>query len=182
MLESTNRLSAILSKLTSRARSRGWSDAEWARHAGLPKETLCRLRARDSCDFRTLDTLAWAVDGTLDCRFPVRPRTADGLWPLALDAAYEDELLDLVNAPVPDERRWRAVGPAFFMAGIAMAMAGVEGRSAAAYRALADTLHAGIGEPAVYERWLAGTPWSPVRWLSRLHVTRDAAPRPGHGS
>ena len=178
MLESTNRLAAILSKLTSRARARAWSDSEWARHAGLPKETLCRLRSRDSCDFRTLDALAWAVDGTLDCRFPIRPRTADGLWPLAVDAGYEDELLDLVNAPVPDERRWRALGPAFFMAGIARAMADVEGQSTAAYLALADTLHPGIGEPAVYERWLSQTPWSPVRWLSRLQVRRGASPGP----
>ena len=181
MFTSTKRLAAIVGKLTARARERGWSDAEWARHAGLPKETLCRLRDRDNCDFRTLDALAWAVDATLDGVVAPRPLTADGLWPVAVDRDYEDELLALVRAPLADERRWRAAGPGYFMAGIARTLASLDGPATAAWLALAETLHPGIAVPAVYERWLLHTPWSPTRWVGRVRdgARYGAHPAPG---
>jgi len=177
MLESTGRLGAILGKLTGRARLRGWSDAEWARHAGLPKETLCRLRSRDSCDFRTLDTLAWSVGTTLDCVLPRRPLTPDRLCPVEVDVAYEDDLLDLVNAPAADESRWRALGPAFFMGGIAGTLADAPGQPRAAWLALADGLHPGITSSAVHDLWLARTPWPPARWLHRVRPPRPGVPQ-----
>lgn len=161
MLTSTNRLAAILADLTERARARGWNDSEWARHAGLPKETLCRLRSRDSCDFRTLDALAWAVEARLEANSPARATTSDGLMPAAIDRADEDEWLALLAAPVPDERAWRAAGPAFFMAGLAASMAQATGADRAALERLAETLHPGITLPAIYNRWLALTPWTP---------------------
>ncbi len=168
MLESTGRLAAILEKLTARARRRGWSDAEWARHVGLPKETLCRLRSRENCDFRTLDALAWSVDATLDCVLPRRAMSPDRLWPASVDLAYEDDLLDLLNAPRVDERRWRAAGPPYFMAGIAVALAGLHEASRVAWLAYAEGLHPGITQPGVFERWLARTPWPPARWVHRV--------------
>jgi hypothetical protein len=177
MLESTGRLAAILEKLTARARRRGWTDAEWARHVGLPKETLCRLRSRQSCDFRTLDALAWSVDATLDCVLPRRAVSADRLWPATVDVAYEDDLLDLVNAPRVDERRWRALGPPYFMAGVAVTLAGISDETRSAWLAFAEGLHPGVTQPDVYQRWLAQTPWPPVRWLHR--VPSVAAPTTG---
>lgn len=61
MTKSADRLKPLLSELTTRARQRGWSDAGWARHAAVPKETRCRPRSRSDCDLGTLAALADAL-------------------------------------------------------------------------------------------------------------------------
>ena len=65
MPKSTFRLSDLLNALTTSGRVARWSDAEWARCSGLPKETLCRLRSPSTCVFATLDALARSLDATL---------------------------------------------------------------------------------------------------------------------
>jgi hypothetical protein len=51
-------LKELLDSLTVAARGKGLNDAAWASAAGFSKETLSRLRRRNSCDLSTLIALA----------------------------------------------------------------------------------------------------------------------------
>lgn len=173
MLEST--LARLLSDLSRRARLRGWSDAEWARQAGVPKETLCRLRSRASCELATLEALSAAVAAEIRI-VPGRPSlTVDGRWPRRLDRAAEDRLLDVLASGRRDAEEWRALGPPFFVAGLAVLMANLDERERRRYLALAETLHPGSTTPDVFATWLAGTPLPPSRLVPRLREPRLAA-------
>jgi DNA-binding phage protein len=168
-------LQHLLAALTASARQQRLSDAEWARRAGVPKETLCRLRSRTSCDFATLDALAAA----LSFEFEVRPATAavteDGCWPRQVDRAFEARVLDVLAGGSTAHESWEALGPRFFVAGLAVTLASVRGFERARYLALAERLHPGSTEPDVYRRWLAGTPLPPDRFLPPLLAVRDRA-------
>ena len=50
MKKSTS-LNEILQQLTTDARALNLTDTEWAARAGIRKETLSRLRGKQSCDF-----------------------------------------------------------------------------------------------------------------------------------
>ncbi|MBL8225787.1 MAG: hypothetical protein JNM50_10680 [Chromatiales bacterium] len=158
-------LKPLLSELTARARQRGWSDAAWARHAGLPKETLCRLRSRSNCDLNTLAGLADSLGVILSVVEPRPTLTPDGRWPAKVDRAYEAKLLDLAASGSTDPEAWRQTGAPFFLAGLAVTLASVTGFDRPRYLELADALHAGVTEPAVFGRWLAATPLQPARFL-----------------
>lgn len=152
--------------LTHSARLRGLNDSQWAAAAGLPKETLSRLRRRTSCDLATLESLASAVGARLAI-VPGAPvdTTADGHFPDRLDREYESRLLNLAASGNYDAATWRALGPAFFMAGLAVMLASGRGANRRALMALADELHPGMSHEDVFSAWLARSPLKPSRFL-----------------
>lgn len=171
MRTSTNELSVLLDGMTNLARMRGLNDSQWAAAAGLPKETLSRLRRRASCDFATLSSLANAAGA----RLAVMPgelveTTLDGHFPVRVDRDYESRLLKLSASENYDAASWLALGPPFFMAGMAVMLA--SGRRANRYAliTLADQLHPGMSHPDVFEAWLARSPLRPSRFLPMLRA------------
>lgn len=166
MSKSTNPVRSLVLALSGAARDLGWSDAEWARRSGLPKETLCRLRSRENCDVATLAALSNAVGKRLTAGDPSVGRThASGLWPPFVDRRFEARLIDLLRCRSTNEVEWRALGPGFFLAGVAVMLASVPGFDRPRYLDLAESLHPGASEPRVFEKWLADTPIAPARLL-----------------
>jgi hypothetical protein len=152
--------------LTRRARSLGLTDSEWAKRAGVRKETLSRLRRRQSCDFETLRLLAEAVGarvGVVEVQAPAS--TPDGHLPARIDRDYEDRLVDLCVSGELDVARWAGAGPRFFMAGLAVMLASSRNFDRRGLLALAEHLHPGASEPAVFSRWLQRSTLRPTRLL-----------------
>ncbi|MBK6452792.1 MAG: hypothetical protein KBF50_08805 [Steroidobacteraceae bacterium] len=166
MPKSTNPVQTLLRALSGMARDAGWSDAEWARRSGLPKETLCRLRSRSNCDVATLAALSNALGMQLTAGHPSVGRShATGLWPTVVDRRFEARLIDLLRSGSTSEAKWRELGPRFFLAGLAVMLASVPGFDRRRYLDLAESLHPGASEPRVFEKWLADTPLPPARLL-----------------
>jgi hypothetical protein len=174
MKKSSARLQGVLDRLRTRARTHGLNDAQWAARAGIRKETLSRMRSRPSCDFATLQALAEVVDASLDVveRRHVEP---DGLMPARVDREYEERLLELADSKDLSEDRWRAAGPDFFMAGLAVMLASATDRDRRALLALAERLHAGMSQVGVFALWLERSPVRPSRFLPMLASERHAA-------
>lgn len=169
-------MQTVLAALRREARRRGLNDSNWAAAAGLRKETLSRLRERTTCDYATLEALARAVGATLAVAPGVpMEMTRDGHFPATVGRDYEDRLLDLCAAGTLDPGEWREAGPPFFMAGLAVTLAGVRGFDRARYLALAEALHPGSGAPDVFAVWLARSPVRPSRFLPMLKARRRAA-------
>ncbi len=176
MNKSTNRLGVVLDELTRTARSRGLNDAGWAALAGLRKETLSRLRRRQSCDFKTLLALADVVDMRLDAvSDTVSVLSPDGHFPLGLDREYEERLLSLCASRSLAPQHWVATGPRFFMAGLAVMLASVDGFDRPGLLSLAEQLSPGASETAVFARWLKHSPLRPSRFLPMLDVAVEHA-------
>jgi DNA-binding phage protein len=177
MQESTSALPRLLADLRAEARRRGLSDAQWAARAGVRKETLSRLAHRGNCDLGTLEALGRVVN----IRLALAPPGMDGTrpgghFPGRVDRDYEERLVRLCASRSLDVDRWRELGPAFFMAGLAVALASRRGFDRRGLLALAEELHPGAGEPQVFERWLHSSPLRPTRFFSLLDAaTRDAA-------
>ena len=167
---STCNLSAVLGELTEAARANGLNDTHWAARAGLRKETLSRLRRRQSCDFSTLLALADAVDMNIKAVNAMPVLTSDGHFPEVLDWDYEEQLLSLCASRSLAPGRWAALGPNFFMAGLAVMLASIEGFDRPGMLALAEALHPGAGEPEVFSRWLQRSPLRPYRFLPMLDM------------
>jgi hypothetical protein len=169
MNRSTSVLQSTLFTLTRQARALGLTDTEWAARATVRKETLSRLRQRKSCDFATLQALAEVVGtrvGVLDAKAP--GSTADGHFPAKVNRALEEKFLDLCASRDLDRERWENLGPAFFMAGLAMMVASVKGFDRSGLCALAEQLHPGGSQPDVFSLWLARSPVRPSRFLPLL--------------
>ena len=165
----------LLGQLSRAAALRFGSDAAWARAAGLPKETLSRLKRAASCDLRTLAALAQAVGYTLTAT-PAE-RAADRTGSLAhmlarFDRDFEQQLLDLVASGDLDPAAWRAAGPPYFMGGLAVLIAGVRGADRARLLELAEVLHPGISIAEVFGAWLDASPLQPSRFLPMLEQAR----------
>lgn len=159
-------LAGLLAVLTERARQRGLTDSAWAAAAGLPKETLSRLRRRSSCDFTTLLTLARAVDASVHVVDVSGARILpDRHFPSAVDREYEERLVDLCASRSLDRVRWASFGPPFFMAGLAVMLASENGFDRRGLLELAESLHPGASEPAAFARWLEASPVRPSRFL-----------------
>jgi hypothetical protein len=175
MVRSTHNLSQVLHDLTVRAREAGLTDTAWAARAGVRKETLSRLRGRDTCDFGTLSSLASA----LSCHLSVHPSSTvdagDGHFPRRLNREYEEKLLQLCASRTLDATRWEKLGPRFFMAGLAVMLAGHRGFERRALLELAERLHPGASEPEVFTRWLEQSPLRPSRFLPMLDVRVNRA-------
>jgi hypothetical protein len=147
------------------------SEAAWARAAGLPKETLSRLKRAASCDLRTLAALAQAVGYTLTAAPAQRGAEEAGSsahMPERFDREFEQMLLDLVTSSDRDPAAWRAAGPAYFMGGLAVQLASMRGADRERQLALAETLHPGVSTPEVFGAWLAASPLQPSRFLPML--------------
>ena len=170
MSGSTTPLLELLKSLTAAARKMGWSDAEWARRSGLPKETLCRLRSRSNCDFATLALLARSVGARFDVQIRSSGTSVDGLWPAIVDRRLEASLVDTLGTGSARAEDWRPHGPPFFLAGLAVTLASLASLDRRKYLELAEELHPGSTEPRVYSRWLAETPLPPARLLPMLEA------------
>lgn len=162
-------MAETLAALRRRAAARGLTDSQWAGRARVRKETLSRLRRRRSCDFATLQSLARVVGARLGVIEPQAPElTADGHFPGDVDRAYEERLLELCASGDVDPAPWRGLGPPFFMAGLAVMLASSGHGGRGALLGLAERLHPGASETAVFNRWLEGSPLRPARFLPLL--------------
>jgi len=160
-----------MSVLKADARRMGLTDTAWAACAGVSKETLSRLRGRSSCDLATLEALAASVGSRLDLeRQSPTGLTPDGHFPAAVPRDLERQLLCLAAHGGTDPRVWRHLGPPFFMAGLAVMLAGAPGQDRSALFDLAEQLHPGVSEAAVFDRWLARSPLRPTRFLPAVSV------------
>lgn len=175
MVTSTTRLPHLLASLSTLARRAGWSDAEWARRSGLPKETLCRLRTRSNCDFETLDALARPVGASLTATTRSPRSSAEVLWPTVVDRALEAKVVETLGSGTIRPDDWLALGPPFFLSGLAVMLASVHGTDRRKYLELAENLHPGATEPRVFARWLAESPLPPARILPMLEAGRRRA-------
>lgn len=175
MQESTSTLTSILGQLSQLAREAGLNDTQWAVRAGVRKETLSRLRHRSTCDFATLSALAGAVNARLTLAPAARPVSTDGHFPAAIDRDYERQLVDICASRNLSPERWLQLGPRFFMAGLAVMLASVAGYDRRGLLALAELLHPGSSEPAVFARWLERSPLRPSRFLPQLSADRRHA-------
>jgi len=155
----------------------GLNDTEWSARAGLRKETLSRLRRRTSCDFATLEALAGVVGNCLVLTDDKAPELSpDGHLPLHMYRAYEEQLLVLCASRSLEPGKWAALGPPFFMAGLAVMLASDAQFDRRALLALAERLHPGASEPSVFGQWLQRSPLRPARFLPLLEAeARHAA-------
>jgi hypothetical protein len=169
MLKSTAKLKGLLDSLTVAARNKGLNDASWASAAGFSKETLSRLRRRNSCDLSTLTALADAAGANLSVTVATQPATtSDGHFPSELSREYERQLLALCASRRLEPAAWAAAGPAFFMAGLAVMLASNADADRRGLLALAERLHPGASEVPVFARWLKRSPLRPSRFLPML--------------
>lgn len=176
MQESTTGLSTLLARLSQMARAAGLTDTQWAMRAGVRKETLSRLRHRSTCDLATLNALAGALNARLDLVTSAGTTTSpDGHFPAAIDRDYERQLVELCASRSLALDRWQQLGPRFFMAGLAVMLASVAGHNRRGLLALAEQLHPGSSEPAVFSRWLERSPLRPSRFLPQLNAERRHA-------
>lgn len=176
MQESTNGLANLLADLTREARRLGLTDTKWSERAGVRKETLSRLRRRRTCDFSTLDALAQAVEARVGMVAARTPGTVPGgHYPDRLDRDYEARLVELCSSQTLEARRWASLGPPFFMAGLAVMLASSPGFDRRGLLELAEGLHPGASEPAVFGRWLERSPVRPSRFLPLVRVGEQRA-------
>ncbi|WP_407352751.1 hypothetical protein [Luteimonas sp. R10] len=177
MKKSNSQLPAFLADLTAKARARSLTDTDWSARAGVRNETLSRLRRRSSCDLSTLQALAAAVGARLviDDGAAATATTPDGHFPASLDRNDEARLLKLAASGNLAHDAWTAAGPRFFMAGLAVMLAGEPGLDRRGLLALAEHLHPGATEPAVFTRWLERSPLRPSRFLPLLAMERKHA-------
>jgi len=175
MIKSTGQLIQTVATLTARARALGFSDTKWATRAGVRKETLSRLRRRQSCDFETLRLLAQAVGarvGVLETHAP--DSTPDGHFPAKLDRDYEERLVELSLSSDLEPERWTGMGPRFFMAGLAVMLASAGNSDRRGLLELAERMHPGASEVDVFSRWLERSPLRPTRFLPLVDAARQA--------
>lgn len=173
-MKKSSPLQAVLAALSQQALRLGYTDTEWARRAAVRKETLSRLRHRESCDFGTLQTLAMAVGARLGVVEQREPATsADGHFPSRVDRDYEQRLVDLCASGTVEPQRWAEAGPRFFMAGLAVMLASVPEFERGRLLSLAETLHPGATEPAVFARWLEKSPLRASRFMPMVEALEN---------
>jgi hypothetical protein len=176
MNKSTEQLATAVTNLTGRARAMGLSDTEWAARAGVRKETLSRLRSRQSCDFETLRLLGEAVGARLGVlQEHVHHSTPDGHFPAKLNRDYEEQLVDLSVSGDLEPGRWSGLGPRFFMAGLAVMLASAGNSDRRGLLELAEYLHPGASEVAVFNLWLERSPLRPTRFLPLVDARQTNA-------
>jgi hypothetical protein len=135
--------------------------------AGLPKESLSRLRRRSDCDLATLERLAQPLGLRLEVAASNGP-SPDRHMPGPLTRLDEERLHKLVRSGDLTPAAWRTCGPPFFMAGLALLLAGPSNAARPRLLRLAEELHPGITEPAVANLWLQRTPLEPSRFFAQL--------------
>ena len=156
-------LESMLAKMADAARREELTHREWASRAGVRPETLSRLKQRGDCDLATLSALA----GALDLRLALVSRVKTTV-PKQFGREEEEKLLTLCASNSLDLAMWRKAGPSFFIAGVAMMLAGVRGVDRAALLLLADALHPGMSDVDNVQLWLNKSPLRPSRFLPML--------------
>jgi hypothetical protein len=68
---------------------------------------------------------------------------------------------------------WRDTGPPFFMAGLAVMLADVRGYDRPLLLQLAEDLHPGSSQTAVYALWLDRSPLEASRFLPQLNQAQN---------
>ncbi len=157
----------LLSRMAPAARGRYATDAAWAQAAGVPKETLSRLKGQASCDLRTLDSLSRAAGYEL----AVVPEPSHGTF----GRKDEERLLDLCASGNADPSVWSGHGSSFFMGGLAVLLSSAREFEREKYLRLAEALHVGVTTPEVFGLWLERTPVQASRFLPMLRMRRRAA-------
>ena len=150
----------LLQQLRDRARACGLSEREWAAAAGLRPETLCRLGARTDCDFQTLSALAAAVGLSIGLQSAREARV-----PERHGRAEEERLARLCASGSLDVRAWLDAGPRWFMAGLALLLAGRRGADREGLATLAAALEPAMLRVEEYQKWLDTSPVKPSRFL-----------------
>ena len=165
--------SHLLAQMSPAAKTRYPTDSAWAKAAGIPKETLSRLKTQASCDWRTLAALAQAAGVT----FAVVPAetVAGAHFPSSLTREREDDLLDLSASGNLEPAAWRALGPGFFMGGLAVMLASARGFEREPYMRLAEELHPGVSNPEAFGTWLKRSPVRPDRFLPMARKRKHPA-------
>jgi len=160
----------LLQHMQATAKQRFRNLGGWAEAAGIPRETLSRLKTNASCDLRTLEALAHAAGYVIT----VAPAPATGgiNFPDTLSRELEMKLLDLAASGNTDSDTWRQHGPAFFMGGLAVMLAGSRGFDREKYLRLAEELHPGVSTPETFDRWLQQTPVRASRFLPMARKRR----------
>jgi hypothetical protein len=167
-------LPELLAAMTRQAQARGLNGRQWAAAAGLRHETLCRVKQRGSCDAATLLALARGCGLELTVRAPdASDSNADRLFPARLSRDLEERLLMLCAHNDVDPDHWRALGPGFFVAGVANLVASANGLDPdGRYAKLAETLHPGVRSLQAFRLWLSRSPIKPSRFLPMLRQLR----------
>jgi hypothetical protein len=176
--DNANMLQDLLQSMTARVRERGWTDRQWALTAKLRPETLSRVRHRGTCDVATLDALARACGLELVARDPVVAEATDasGLFPGQFDRALEERLLALCVSGDVDPAHWRALGPSFFVAGLAAMLSCFDDLDPDdRYAKLAEVLHPGVLAVSTLRFWLQRSPVKASRFLPMLRKLRGNA-------
>lgn len=145
----------------------------WARAAGVPKETLSRLKSQASCDLRTLTALA-AAAGYVVTVVPVQSKET-GAFPETLTRELESQLLDLAASGDTDPAAWKRNCSPFFMGGLAVLLAGARGFDREKYLRLAELLHPGVTSPEIFGQWLRATPVRAARFLPMARKRKGLA-------
>ena len=171
-------LPKLLQEMSAAAAARGLSHRQWAFAAGVRPETVSRLRHRGDCDLSTLEALARAAGLTLEAAPAAAVRAQEHAhMPSRYSREEEEKLLDLCLARQPDLERWRAMGPLFFMGGLAVMLAGVDGYDRARFLNLAEALHPGVTTVEAFAMWLDQSPLRPSRFLPMLERWHAQAPK-----
>lgn len=156
-------LENMLATMAHAARRDKLSNRDWAQKAGVRPETLSRLKQRGDCDLTTLVALAEAVD----LRLALVPRLKMST-PKSFDREEEEKLLVLCASRSLDLAKWREAGGGFFMAGVAVMLAGVRGFDRQALLALSEALYPGMSAADTFRAWLKKSPLRPSRFLPML--------------
>lgn len=164
---------AILHALRTQVHGRGWTDRHWAGAAGIRHETLSRVLHRGHCDTVTLEALARACGAALRlASADTLESDATGRWPRSLGRESEERILELAARGNLDVPTWRAAGPSFLMAGLALMLSTQDDFDRRGLAALAEELHPGIGGHAAFRRWLRESPLKPSRVLPMIRQQR----------
>jgi len=170
-------IAALLESMSRHARRQGMTDRQWAQAAGLRHETLCRVRRRESCDAHTLEALARGCGLSIalrtDCGGSVGEEAS---FPASFTRETEERLLRLCALGDTTPERWRALGPGFFVAGVANLVASANGLDPdGRFARLAEALHPGVRSVPAFTHWLSRSPVRPGRFLPMLrHLLRQS--------
>ena len=156
-------LESMLATMAHAAKREKLSNRDWAEKAGVRPETISRLKQRGDCDLTTLTALAEAVD----LRLALVPRLKMST-PKSFGRIEEEKLLVLCASRSLDLVKWREAGSGFFMAGVAVMLAGVRGVDRQAILAMAETLYPGMSAADTFRVWLKKSPLRPSRFLPML--------------
>jgi hypothetical protein len=161
-------LQQTLARLVIAARRQGLNDHDWAIAAGIRPETLSRLRQRQDCDLATLVKIARAAQCTLTLDAHMQGESMvskDGLFPAKLSLREERAIASLACREASYQRSldkaraaWLAMGPGYFMAGVALLASRALPHGRVRLVELATALHPGITVAKVFAHWRAHTP------------------------